>query len=66
MATPSTHTTARTTTIAYDNTTANIGYVGVITDPAAKTTYIRDTLGRVTRKTQLLSSGANSVVNGAG
>ncbi len=55
--------TGRTTTIAYDNTTANIGYAGIITDPAAKTTYIRDVLGRVTRKTQLLTSGANSVVN---
>jgi RHS repeat-associated protein len=51
--------TARTTTITYDVA----GYAKVITDPAAKTTYIRDTLGRVTRKTQLLSSGANSVVN---
>jgi RHS repeat-associated protein len=55
--------TARTTTIAYDNTATNIGYAGIITDPAAKTTYIRDTLGRVTRKTQLLTSAASSVVN---
>jgi RHS repeat-associated protein len=55
--------TARTTTIANDNTTTNIGYAGIITDPAAKTTYIRDTLGRVTRKTQLLTSAASSVVN---
>jgi RHS repeat-associated protein len=51
--------TAKTTTITYDLT----GQASVITDPAAKTTYIRDTLGRVTRKTQLLVSGANSVVN---
>jgi RHS repeat-associated protein len=51
--------TARTTTITY----SNAGFASVITDPAAKTTYIRDPLGRVTRKTQLLTSGANSVVN---
>ena len=51
--------TARTTTITY----SNAGYASIITDPAAKTTYIRDSLGRVTRKTQLLTSGANSVVN---
>jgi RHS repeat-associated protein len=51
--------TGKTTTITY----SNAGYASVITDPAAKTTYIRDTLGRVTRKTQLLTSGANSVVN---
>ena len=55
--------TGRTTSIVYDNTTTNIGYAAIITDPAAKTTYIRDALGRVTRKTQLLSSGANSIVN---
>jgi RHS repeat-associated protein len=51
--------TGKTTTITY----STAGYASVITDPAAKTTYIRDTLGRVTRKTQLLVSGANSVVN---
>ena len=51
--------TGKTTTITY----TNAGYANVITDPAAKTTYVRDTLGRVTRKTQLLTSGANSVVN---
>ena len=51
--------TARTTTITY----SNAGYASIITDPAAKTTYIRDPLGRVTRKTQLLTSGASSVVN---
>jgi RHS repeat-associated protein len=51
--------TGKTTTITY----SNAGYASSITDPAAKTTYIRDLLGRVTRKTQLLSSGANSVVN---
>jgi RHS repeat-associated protein len=51
--------TAKTTTITYDLT----GQAAVITDPAAKTTYIRDTLGRVTRKTQLLTSAASSVVN---
>jgi RHS repeat-associated protein len=51
--------TGKTTTITYDLT----GQASVITDPAAKTTYIRDPLGRVTRKTQLLTSGANSVVN---
>ena len=43
--------TAKTTTITYDTTTGGIGYAAVITDPASKTTYIRDTLGRVTRKT---------------
>jgi RHS repeat-associated protein len=51
--------TGKTTSITYDLT----GQASVITDPAAKTTYIRDPLGRVTRKTQLLTSGANSVVN---
>lgn len=51
--------TARTTSITYDT----VGYAAVITDAAAKTTYVRDTLGRVTRKTQLLTSGDNRIVN---
>ena len=51
--------TAKTTTITYDNA----GYASSITDPAAITTYVRDALGRVTRKTQLLASAASSIVN---
>ena len=51
--------TAKVTTISYDNA----GYAQVITDPAATTTYVRDTLGRVTRKTQLLTSSTSSIVN---
>jgi YD repeat-containing protein len=51
--------TARTTTITYDLT----GQASTITDPAATTTYVRDPLGRVTRKTQLLVSAVSSVVN---
>ncbi len=51
--------TAKVTTITYDNA----GFAQSITDPAATTTYVRDALGRVTRKTQLLKSGVSSIVN---
>ena len=51
--------TAKVTNITYDAA----GYAAVITDPAATTTYIRDALGRVTRKTQLLVSSTSSIVN---
>jgi RHS repeat-associated protein len=52
-----THADGRTTTLRYDLTAASKGYLGEIVDPSGTTTYVRDTQGRVTTKTQRLING---------
>lgn len=50
-----THPDGTTTTLRYDQ--GAVGYLSSITDPSGSTSYERDSLGRVLRKTQTLVSG---------
>ncbi len=52
-----TYADGRTTTLRYDLTATSKGYLGEIVDANGTTTYERDQLGRVTKKTQRLING---------
>nr|WP_296015753.1 RHS repeat-associated core domain-containing protein [uncultured Acidovorax sp.] len=52
-----TYADGRTTTLRYDLTATSKGYLGEIVDASGTTTYERDQLGRITKKTQTLING---------